>query len=103
MASKRYARLATWVAGLLARWTLLGRGLRGSASGLSTVRLAVFGVAPWPKPGLEAGKVGPHESIGAQNVERWAIAAEEVRHDKSGQSRVKYFAWLCVNEQRLAI
>lgn len=37
------------------------------------------------------------------NVERWAIAAEEVRHDKRGQSREKYFAWLCVNEQRLAL
>lgn len=35
------------------------------------------------------------------NVERWAIAAEEVRHHKPGQSREKYFAWLCVNEQRL--
>jgi hypothetical protein len=35
------------------------------------------------------------------NVERWAVAAEEVRHDKPGQSREKYFAWLCVNEQRL--
>jgi hypothetical protein len=36
------------------------------------------------------------------NVERWAIAAEEVRHAKPGQSRVKYFAWLCAHEQRLA-
>jgi hypothetical protein len=35
------------------------------------------------------------------NVERWAVAAEEVRHDKPGQSKEKYFAWLCVNEQRL--
>lgn len=35
------------------------------------------------------------------NVERWAIAAEEVRHDKPGQSREKYFAWLCANEKRL--
>jgi hypothetical protein len=33
------------------------------------------------------------------NVERWAIAAEEVRHDKPGLSREKYFAWLCVNER----
>jgi hypothetical protein len=37
------------------------------------------------------------------SVERWAIAAQEVRHDKPGQSRVKYFAWLCVNERRLAL
>jgi hypothetical protein len=37
------------------------------------------------------------------NVERWAIAAEEIRHDKPGQSRVKHFAWLCVHEKRLAI
>jgi len=37
------------------------------------------------------------------NVERWAVAAEEVRHDKPGQSREKYFAWLCINEQRLAL
>jgi len=36
------------------------------------------------------------------NVERWAIAAQEVRHNKPGQSREKYFAWPCVNEQRLA-
>ncbi len=35
------------------------------------------------------------------NVERWAVAAEEIRHDKPGQSRVKYFAWLCAHEQRL--
>ena len=37
------------------------------------------------------------------NVERWAIAAEEIRHDKLGQSREKYFAWMCVNEHRLAL
>jgi hypothetical protein len=36
------------------------------------------------------------------NVERWAVAAEEVRHDKPGQSKEKYFAWMCVNEQRLS-
>lgn len=36
------------------------------------------------------------------NVERWAVAAQEVRHDQPGQSRAKYFAWLCVNERRLA-
>ena len=35
------------------------------------------------------------------NVIRWAVAAEEVAHDKPGQSKEKYFAWLCVNEQRL--
>ncbi len=35
------------------------------------------------------------------NVERWAVAAEEIKHDKPGQSREKHFAWLCVNEQRL--
>jgi hypothetical protein len=37
------------------------------------------------------------------NVVRWAVAAEEVSHDKPGQSREKYFAWLCANEQRLAL
>jgi len=37
------------------------------------------------------------------NVERWAVAAEEIRHDKPGQSREKHFAWLCRNEQRLAV
>jgi hypothetical protein len=35
------------------------------------------------------------------NVERWAVTAEEVRHDKPGQSRERHFAWLCLNEQRL--
>jgi hypothetical protein len=35
------------------------------------------------------------------NVERWAVAAQEIRHDKPGQSREKHFAWLCGNEQRL--
>jgi len=35
------------------------------------------------------------------NVERWAIAAEEIKHDKPGQSREKHFAWLCLHEQRL--
>ena len=35
------------------------------------------------------------------NVERWAVAAEEIRHDKPGQSREKHFAWLCLHEQRL--
>jgi hypothetical protein len=37
------------------------------------------------------------------NVERWAIAAQEVPHDQSGQSREKYFAWLCINERRLVV
>ncbi len=35
------------------------------------------------------------------NVERWAVAAEEIGHDKPGQSREKHFAWLCLHEQRL--
>ena len=33
------------------------------------------------------------------NVERWAVQAEEMKHDKRGQSREKHFAWLCVNER----
>ena len=37
------------------------------------------------------------------NVERWAVTAEEVRHDKPGQSKEKHFAWLCVNEKQLAM
>src|ERR1700693_6171442 len=37
------------------------------------------------------------------NVERWAVTAEEVRHDKPGQSREKHFAWLCLNEKRLVV
>jgi len=37
------------------------------------------------------------------NVERWAVAAEEISHNKPGQSREKHFAWLCLNEQRLTI
>ncbi|HEY7348101.1 MAG TPA: hypothetical protein VH599_07245 [Ktedonobacterales bacterium] len=36
------------------------------------------------------------------NVERWAITAEEVKHDKPGQGRAKHFAWLCINERQLA-
>jgi hypothetical protein len=36
------------------------------------------------------------------NVERWAVAAEEIRHDKPGQSRERHFAWLCVHEKQLA-
>ena len=36
------------------------------------------------------------------NVERWAIQAEEVRHDKPGQSRVRHFIWLCLNERTLS-
>src|SRR5258708_37272519 len=35
------------------------------------------------------------------NVERWAVAAEEVRDDKPRQSRAGDFAWLCVHEKRL--
>ena len=35
------------------------------------------------------------------NVERWAVTAEEISHDKPGQSREKHFAWLCLHEQRL--
>ena len=30
-----------------------------------------------------------------RNVERWAVAAEEVRHDKPDQSRERLFAYLC--------
>lgn len=37
------------------------------------------------------------------NVVRWADWAAEIAHDKPGQSREKHFAWLCLNEQRLAI
>lgn len=33
------------------------------------------------------------------NVERWAIQAEEMRHDKPGQDKLKHFAWLCLNEK----
>jgi hypothetical protein len=33
-----------------------------------------------------------------KNVERWAVAAEEVRHDKPNQSIVKLFAYLCKQE-----
>ncbi len=35
------------------------------------------------------------------NVVRWAVAAQEIRHDKPGQSREKHFAWLCLHEQGL--
>lgn len=35
------------------------------------------------------------------NVERWAVAAEEIRHDKPGQSRERHFAWLCAHEHQL--
>jgi len=37
------------------------------------------------------------------NVERWAVLAEEVSHNKPGQSREKHFAWLCLHERLLAI
>jgi hypothetical protein len=30
-----------------------------------------------------------------KNVERWAVAAEEVRHDKPNQSKERLFAFLC--------
>ncbi len=33
-----------------------------------------------------------------KNVERWAVAAEEVRHDKPDQSIGKLFAYLCKQE-----
>lgn len=36
------------------------------------------------------------------NVVRWAVAAQEVSHDKPGQSKGKCFTWLCVNEHRFA-
>lgn len=32
-------------------------------------------------------------------VERWAVKAQETKHDKPNQSRVKYFAWLCTHEK----
>lgn len=35
------------------------------------------------------------------NVERWAIQAEEMRHDKAGQGRLQHFAWLCLHEQEI--
>lgn len=38
-----------------------------------------------------------------RNVERWAVAAQDVRHDRPGQSREKYFAWLCAHEPQLAV
>ncbi len=34
-------------------------------------------------------------------VERWAIQAAEVRHDKPNQSRQRHFAWLCLHERLL--
>lgn len=33
-----------------------------------------------------------------KSVERWAVAAEELPHDKPNQSRAKLFAWLCKQE-----
>ena len=33
------------------------------------------------------------------NVERWADTANELKHNKPGQSRERHFAWLCLNEQ----
>lgn len=35
------------------------------------------------------------------NVERWAIQAQEMKHEKPGQTILKHFAWLCVNEKQL--
>jgi hypothetical protein len=35
------------------------------------------------------------------NVERWAIQAEEMRHDRPNQSKMKHFAWLCLNEKAI--
>lgn len=35
------------------------------------------------------------------SVERWAIQAEEMRHDKPGQSKLKHFVWLCLHERTL--
>jgi hypothetical protein len=36
------------------------------------------------------------------NVERWADMAEEVPHDKPGQSAARYFTWLCKREASTA-
>ncbi len=33
-----------------------------------------------------------------KNVERWAVAAQEVRHDKPNQSKWRLFAFLCKHE-----
>ena len=33
-----------------------------------------------------------------KNVERWAVTAEEVRHDKPNQSKWRLFAYLCKQE-----
>jgi hypothetical protein len=35
------------------------------------------------------------------NVERWAIQAQEMKHEKPGQNTLKHFAWLCVHEKQL--
>jgi hypothetical protein len=35
------------------------------------------------------------------NVERWAIQAQEMKHEKPGQMILKHFAWLCVHEKQL--
>jgi len=37
------------------------------------------------------------------NVERWAIQAQEMKHEKPGQTILKHFAWLCVNEKQLLL
>jgi hypothetical protein len=53
--------------------------------------------------GIKANKFIYKQIWNGVNVERWAVAAEEIKHDKPGQSREKHFAWLCLNEKRLAI
>ncbi len=35
-----------------------------------------------------------------RNVERWAVAAEEMRHDKPKQSRGRLFAYICKQEEQ---
>lgn len=51
--------------------------------------------------GLKINKFIYKQIWNGVNVERWAIAAEEISHDKPGQSKSKHFAWLCINEKRL--
>ena len=58
------------------------------------------GTAPFAT--IRTGVATDHRWNGV-NVERWAVVAEEIRHDKPGQSREKHFAWLCVNEKQLAM
>lgn len=35
------------------------------------------------------------------NVERWAAWAQEMPHNKTGQNKLKHFAWLCLHERSL--